>query len=597
MRWRDILVWVVCAAVAGGLLVTAGVQLDSINANRKEMKLVQNEPLENAPPSLAFATVAMGAFRGLVVDILWIRADSLKEQGQYFDAKQLAEWITTLQPRFAAVWEFQAWNMAYNISVAIPASQPDQRWQWVKNGYELLRDKGIPLNPRSLELYRELGWIFQHKLGGITDDAHKFYKIQFAREIGPLVEGADNAFFEAMAKAPAEWAQIAADPNSSALIAALKASDPAFAEPDKFVSTYLALLQDPNRFSPAARQVLDSYRGTPVLERFDVEAKAYQLRRVWKLDPVLMLDLNRRYGPVDFNDPNHVIPLDWRHPDTHGIYWAAKGLQIAAQNEGRPLETTELNTDRVIMHSLQHLFQYGKLFFFNVEVPPDPNGPPGQPPTIMTDVFLRPDLRMFDRYHQVLLTLLAKYEEKGSREESLGAGHRNMLKNAILSFYQSGLVSQAQRIYTQLHQLYPMEENSVPLVEFCRQQFIEDFKGLGINDATEQIMGLLKESYYLYAIMSDDESAGREVLAQQIRDYYQKKFGDENRLALPDMRWLRYTALMDFLQDPQYAPYVRQGLMARMRAERPKLFEQLEQMDQEARKKAQGQQPVPAPTP
>jgi len=67
------------------------------------MQLVINEPLVNAPPSLAFASVALGAFRGLLVDILWMRADKLKEDGQFFDAKQLAEWITVLQPRFAAV--------------------------------------------------------------------------------------------------------------------------------------------------------------------------------------------------------------------------------------------------------------------------------------------------------------------------------------------------------------------------------------------------------------------------------------------------------------------------------------------------------------
>jgi len=110
--------------------MTAGMQLDFINSQREDMDLIIDKP-ENVPPSLAFATVATGAFRGLAVDALWMRADRLKEEGQFFDARQLAEWITTLQPRFASVWEFHAWNMAYNISVAIPATQPDQRWQWV----------------------------------------------------------------------------------------------------------------------------------------------------------------------------------------------------------------------------------------------------------------------------------------------------------------------------------------------------------------------------------------------------------------------------------------------------------------------------------
>ena len=188
MRFRDTTIWSVCIFFAAALLIIAGMQLDFINSQRYQMKLISNEPLQNAPPSLAFATVAMGAFRGLVVDVLWMRADRLKEQGQFFDAKQLAEWITTLQPRFAQVWEFHAWNMAYNISVCLPATQPEERWQWVKNGYELLRDQGIPLNPKSILLYRELARIFQHKIGGVTDDAHRYYKLQLALAMEPLLK-------------------------------------------------------------------------------------------------------------------------------------------------------------------------------------------------------------------------------------------------------------------------------------------------------------------------------------------------------------------------------------------------------------------------
>ncbi len=141
----------------------------------------------------------------------------LNKQGQYFDAKQLAEWITVLQPRFSQVWAFQAWNMAYNISVGhIPAEQPDQRWQWVKNGYELLRDKGIPLNPKAIGLYRELGRIFQHKIGSNSDDDNRYYKLQLALSIEPLLGPADNAWFESLVKA-CQLDQIAADAKLAAV--------------------------------------------------------------------------------------------------------------------------------------------------------------------------------------------------------------------------------------------------------------------------------------------------------------------------------------------------------------------------------------------
>ncbi|GAI30211.1 unnamed protein product, partial [marine sediment metagenome] len=268
--------------------------------------------------------------------VLWMRADKLKEEGQFFDAKQLAEWITTLQPRFASVWEFQAWNMAYNISAAIPAAQADQRWRWVKNGYELLRDRGIPLNPKSILLYRELARIFQHKIGGVSDDDQKYYKLQLAQAMEPLLHSednllglTDNQYFKALADAPTNRQQIIKDTKVTGLITALKSADKAFANDDKFVSNYLSLRQNPSRFNPAAFNVIDDFRGTVALKKFDIFAKAHQLRKTWKLDAVLMQDLNKIYGPVDWNDPNKHLPLDWRHPDTHAIYWAVKGLQMA----------------------------------------------------------------------------------------------------------------------------------------------------------------------------------------------------------------------------------------------------------------------------
>jgi hypothetical protein len=62
--------------------------------------------------------IAMGAFRGIFVNWLWMRANDLKEQGKYYEAVDLAKTITRLQPRFPRVWAFHAWNLAYNISVA-----------------------------------------------------------------------------------------------------------------------------------------------------------------------------------------------------------------------------------------------------------------------------------------------------------------------------------------------------------------------------------------------------------------------------------------------------------------------------------------------
>ena len=576
MRLRDTIIWSVCICFAVALLITAGMRLDYINLQRRQMKLISNEPLENAPPSLAFATVAMGAFRGLVVDVLWMRADELKEQGQFFDAKQLAEWITTLQPRFASVWEFQAWNMAYNISVAMPATQPQERWRWVKNGYELLRDRGIPMNPKSILLYRELARIFQHKIGGVTDDAHKYYKLQLALAMEPLLGPANNKTFTALAEAPVDWQKIIKDADVLTLITALKSADRTFEDDDKFVSNYLSLRQNPARFNSAAFSTIDSFRGTAALEKFDIFAKAYQLRKTWKLDPALMQRLNKLYGPVDWADPNKHLPLDWRHPDSHAIYWAVKGLQTAGEGK---FSAVEINTDRIVNHSLQNLFRKGKIFIYKPP-PPDTNR---EPRAARYEVFLRPDLRMFEPYSNSALAVIEKYkhiEDRKGSFKSLQIGHRNMLKNAMLSFYQAGHKRQAQKIYNQLRKLYPADEFKVPLVVFARNRLLEELKALHITNAKEIVQMLLRESYFLYAMRDDDEATGRENLAIEIHGHYQSMYTDENRIDLPDLKLSRYLALIDFLNDWQYPPDLRRNLLGRIKVERPELFKQLQQQEE-----------------
>ncbi len=129
----------------------AGWLAGRIQRQRKDLDLVVSaQGTDGMPPHVAIATAALGTFRGLAVDVLWARADHLQTEGEYFEAQTLSQWITMLQPRFQKVWAFQAWNLAYNISVA--AQVPTERWSWVRRGIGLLRDRGIPLNPSAAQL-------------------------------------------------------------------------------------------------------------------------------------------------------------------------------------------------------------------------------------------------------------------------------------------------------------------------------------------------------------------------------------------------------------------------------------------------------------
>ena len=182
---RGMFILLLLAAI--GLFWGAGRMHAPLRGERAKYHLNPSDPLGDAPPLLTFTTVALGGFRGILADLLWLRATRLQEEGQYFELVQLATWVTRLEPRFPQAWAFHAWNLAYNISVLF--TEPDDRWRWVRHGISLLRDEGLRYNPGEARLYRELGWLFQHKIGAAMDRTQLYYKEAWAREMAALFDG------------------------------------------------------------------------------------------------------------------------------------------------------------------------------------------------------------------------------------------------------------------------------------------------------------------------------------------------------------------------------------------------------------------------
>jgi hypothetical protein len=211
--------------LAAMFLLGAGQVQHSLNRDRDALGLTRGAVLENAPPMLAFTTVALGGFRGLISNFLWMRANDLQQDDKFFEAAQLADWITKLEPTFASVWVFQGWNMAYNISVKFKENGPGDytdRWHWVQNGIELMRDGGLRYNPNSVDIHRELAWQFQHKIGANLDDGNMFYKAEWAAEMRPFF-GENGTNYQNLI-AP----QTAADQTNATVLKEKFKLDPAF---------------------------------------------------------------------------------------------------------------------------------------------------------------------------------------------------------------------------------------------------------------------------------------------------------------------------------------------------------------------------------
>jgi hypothetical protein len=331
----------------------------------------------------------------------------------------------------------------------------------------------------------------------------------------------------------------------------------------------------PDRFDPAAHEVINRFRENPALEKFDRFARAYQLRNVWKFEIDRMARLNDLYGPTVADDPNDRAPLNWEHPDVHAMYWAQKGLDIAGNPEEYSID--EKNTDRITFHGLQNLFRTGRLIIYEV-----PDGEPA--------VFVRPDLQMFDSVNETWISSIEKYEHLHetvgkSNPKAVKGGHRNFLINSVALFYQAGHRARAAKIFAELKRRYPREDFNVPLFTFVRNRVMEELESVGGKDATEIIDGTLREAYFRYAVRDDNEAAGLEKWVKEIYDAYQREYADGTRTALPDFDLMRYLALRGFMMDEFYPDHLKTRLLARIRIERPELYEKLTSQEVEFQKR------------
>lgn len=149
-----------------------------------------------APGAGVFA--ALGGLRSIAAEVIWFRADRLQDEGRYVELAQLANALAAMEPHTPEVWSYAAWNLAYNVSVMMTTSE--DRWRWVAAGIELLRDRGIALNPRSPELHRELAWMFELKIGANIDTAAPTYREKWAEIVRDV-------------KARGAWDEIGMDPK------------------------------------------------------------------------------------------------------------------------------------------------------------------------------------------------------------------------------------------------------------------------------------------------------------------------------------------------------------------------------------------------
>jgi len=124
------------------------------------------------PTSETMRLATLG-LKNVAVTLLWDRVNHYKKVEDWTNLSAALEQMTKLQPNFYSVWDFQAHNLSYNISVEF--DDYHDRYAWVMKGIEFLR-QGIALNQRDPRLLGRMGWFIGHKIGK-SDEKKQFRRL------------------------------------------------------------------------------------------------------------------------------------------------------------------------------------------------------------------------------------------------------------------------------------------------------------------------------------------------------------------------------------------------------------------------------------
>jgi hypothetical protein len=442
--------------------------------------------IQNAPPLVAFTTVALGSFRGLIADFLWLRAGGLQEKGNYFEMVQLARWITDLQPTFSGATAYLAWNMAYNISVT--CSDFEDRWRWVNEGIKLIRDRAIEYNPEDPVLYKELAWIYQHKMGNMMDDANLYYKNKQAILMTSYLGAKPD--LAAMAAAPANNRDFqktyAADHPLWAAMAETGIKD--------LEQLYAGYRSNDNNLLP---ELTAKLKDPALAAKLDDFLRAESLRRELKMDPAVMVEIDRKYGK-----------LDWRISESQAIYWATMGLKKTPG--GR-----DLNCERLITQSLYESFRSGRLLMID--------------PKNFESIISVPNLELVD-------TVKSTYEEtyeKNDRQNSFYSAKINFMKDAVTILFNYGKFAKAEEYFQELRKTEGDARESRNLEDFVLKRWEENIRDATPKKANDAIAGLIFRSLFYLVYGDNDAALANERIARYIYNNYMKKAeGQQFRVGL-----------------------------------------------------------------
>ncbi|MEF8787552.1 MAG: hypothetical protein V5A84_00650 [Planctomycetota bacterium] len=513
---------------------------------RREKYDLGSTPVKGVSPEMAAATQALGAFRGIMLDLVWIRLQYLKRQGRFFEMVQLSDMACKLAPHFTKVWQFHAWNLAFNVSVEI-SYLPD-RWSWVKSGIEVLRDKAIPLNPQEPELYNELSRLYLTKVAGRKDDAHMFYKAQFGSTMHLVLGGQGTPEkLKKLKAAPKTRAELLKQDGVKELREECRnhGFDPIS------VNNFFTYLGRPESVKAEVKEVLESSSHEEAVNTIETYVRAQRLRDKYRLEPEKMLQMMRQYA----SEKREYLPFDWRSPYPHAIYWATRAVEVAQQVKKAIIERRkefgitpedlsgdiqdlpewiyrEIDYDRRVYTAFQGLVRHGRLVY----------NKSGELQTIMG-----PNYQYIDAMLKIYEKMLDKYG-RTPFVRSVRASHRNFLRRMAVEMYLMGTPEKAAGYWKMWAEKYKEDDYDKDFAAFIDDAVEQWVQQMNQTDARRMVRGLLTRAFLYWGSNQSQRAARVQTQAQNLAREW-----NQSPTATKTARWripyeeIRTQVLMDIL--------------------------------------------------
>lgn len=126
-------------------------------------------PAGGRPAIDAISTACLGGTRGIIADLLWMRAIRMEEEGRSYEIVALLDGILQMQPHFTSVWAYQAHVLVFDFGSALENPDPAESYRWIRRGLDVL-ERGARKNPTSSRLEFDMASAYHRKLSAFSVD-------------------------------------------------------------------------------------------------------------------------------------------------------------------------------------------------------------------------------------------------------------------------------------------------------------------------------------------------------------------------------------------------------------------------------------------